>query len=117
VNVVLSEISNGKGGIMSRSIRVVLTMVIALLVVGDASAGEGRLGRLFRGRAVQSAPKEAQYVPYQQQRYNREERDQYYRELYPKYYGGFHARTLQNYGYAPGDIGFRGGLSYPGMAW
>ena len=102
---------------MSCSIRVVLTMVIAISVIGDASAGERRFGRLFRGRPVQTAPPAAQYESYQQHRYNREELNRYYREMYPKYYGGFHARTLQNYGYAPGDIGFRGGLSYPGMAW
>jgi hypothetical protein len=32
-------------------------------------------------------------------------------QMYPKYYGGFHYRTLQNYGYPTGDIGIRG------MAW
>jgi phosphoribulokinase len=92
-------------------------MAIAISVIGDASAGEGRFGRLFRGRAFQAVPRQAQYESDQQHRYNREELNQYYREMYPRYYGGFHARTLQNYGYAPGDIGFRGGLSYPGMAW
>lgn len=32
-------------------------------------------------------------------------------ELYPQWYGGFHGRMLQNYGYPPGDLGIRG------MAW
>lgn len=27
---------------------------------------------------------------------------------YPQYYGGFHARHLQNLGYPPGDRGLRG---------
>ena len=34
-----------------------------------------------------------------------------YQGMYPQYYGGFHARYLQNYGYPTGDLGFRG------MAW
>jgi hypothetical protein len=29
-------------------------------------------------------------------------------ELYPQWYGGFHGRMLQNYGYPAGDIGLRG---------
>lgn len=29
-------------------------------------------------------------------------------ELYPQWYGGFHGRMLQNYGYPAGDIGIRG---------
>ena len=29
-------------------------------------------------------------------------------ELYPQWYGGFHGRMLQNYGYPPGDLGLRG---------
>jgi hypothetical protein len=29
-------------------------------------------------------------------------------ELYPQWYGGFHGRTLQNYGYPSGDLGIRG---------
>ena len=30
------------------------------------------------------------------------------REWYPKYYGGFHSRALQNLGVPTGDIGLRG---------
>lgn len=29
-------------------------------------------------------------------------------EFYPQWYGGFHGRMLQNYGYPPGDLGLRG---------
>ncbi len=29
-------------------------------------------------------------------------------EIYPRYYGQFHARFLQHYGYPTGDIGLRG---------
>ena len=29
-------------------------------------------------------------------------------ELYPQWYGGFHGRFLQNYGFPTGDLGVRG---------
>ena len=32
----------------------------------------------------------------------------YWRSQYPQYYGGFHARHLQNIGIPTGDIGIRG---------
>ena len=102
---------------MSWSIRLIIAVVIALCVICSASAGEGRWGRRVRGRAIQSAPQQTGYDSHPQYRYDRERLNQYYREMYPKYYGGFHSRTLLNYGYAPGDIGFRGGLTYPGLPW
>jgi len=33
-------------------------------------------------------------------------------ELYPKYYGGFHARHFDNIGIPPGDVGLRGNGIY-----
>ena len=36
-----------------------------------------------------------------------------YADLYPKYYGGFHARHFQSYGVPPGDVGLRGN----GIQW
>ena len=39
-------------------------------------------------------------------------RDQQLRALYPKYYGGFHARDFQNLGIPSGDIGIRGNGIY-----
>lgn len=36
------------------------------------------------------------------------QRAAYAAAVYPKYYGGFHARQLQNLGMPPGDIGIRG---------
>ncbi len=29
-------------------------------------------------------------------------------EMYPQWYGGFHGRVLQNYGFPAGDLGVRG---------
>lgn len=44
----------------------------------------------------------------------------YGRAVYPQYYGGIHARQLQNIGIPSGDIGIRGnggvGVGY-GNAW
>jgi len=51
-------------------------------------------GRFFRGRAAASVRQA--HPPLDA------------RELYPKYYGGFHARALQNFGIPTGDIGLRG---------
>ena len=36
------------------------------------------------------------------------QRAAYAAAVYPKYYGGFHARQMQNLGMPPGDIGIRG---------
>ncbi len=122
---------------MSTSLRTILTIAIAFALYGPASAADGPLARLFRPRPAKTPEvpiQHAQHVHPQQvytqqlhpqqvypqvpqTRYDRENLNEYYRQMYPKYYGGFHSRTLLNYGYAPGDIGFRGGLTYPGMAW
>jgi hypothetical protein len=110
---------------MSTSLRIVLTIAIAAALCGPAAAADGPLARLFRPRTAKSAEvhNQQQVSPQQfpphipQARSDRESLNEYYRQMYPKYYGGFHSRTLLNYGYAPGDIGFRGGLTYPGMPW
>ena len=122
---------------MSSTLRIILTIAVAVSLSGPAMAANGPLARLFRPRPAKSAevkvqhaqqvqPRQAyaqqvhpQYVRPQvpQTRYDRERLNEYYNQMYPKYYGGFHSRTLMNYGYAPGDIGFRGGLTYPGMPW
>ena len=40
-------------------------------------------------------------------------RYQYSKQVYPKYYYGFHARQMQNIGVPTGDIGLRGnGIQY-----
>jgi hypothetical protein len=76
--------------------RTLTTIVLALtaLAVFSISAEAGGRRRLFQGRAAASfrqahPPLDA-------------------REVYPKYYGGFHARQLQNIGIPTGDIGIRG---------
>lgn len=117
---------------MSSTLRILLAVTVVFSLSGSGMAADGPLARLFRPRPAKSAevkvyhPQQAyarqvgpQHVQPQvpQARYDRESLNEYYRQMYPKYYGGFHSRTLMNYGYAPGDIGFRGGLTYPGMPW
>lgn len=44
----------------------------------------------------------------------RRDTDDYYRAAYPKYYGGFHSREMQNIGIPSSDIGLRGNGLYWG---
>ena len=75
-----------------RATMIILTAAMLTCAAGSAEAGNRR--RWFQGHAAASfrrghPPLEA-------------------REQYPKYYGGFHARQLQNIGIPTGDIGLRG---------
>ena len=46
---------------------------------------------------------------YDRQRYDHHRNPyDYYNDLYPKFYGGFHSRHYTTYGYPSGDIGLRG---------
>lgn len=40
------------------------------------------------------------------------QRAAYAAAVYPRYYGGFHARQMQNIGMPPGDIGLRGNSAF-----
>jgi hypothetical protein len=73
-----------------------LVVVASVLCAGTAEARGPR--RLFQGRA--SATVHHARPPIDA------------RELYPQYYGGFHARALQNIGIPTGDIGIRGNGIY-----
>lgn len=88
---------------------VVLVLTVLVLLGGDVSAaGRGRRLTIqrFDAQARPTLPPTQgtarSYGPYQ-----------YYRDLYPKYHGGFHARELQNLGVPSGDIGLRGN----GISW
>jgi len=45
------------------------------------------------------------------------EQGQWARELYPQYYGGIHARQMQNIGIPNGDIGLRGNGGVTPYPW
>jgi hypothetical protein len=87
----------------------VLTVLAATCFLNDSQAhADFPLFGLFRSRpAVQkpSPPRDRQSPADRQRPYD----DTWFQpELYPKYYGGFHGRVIQNYGYPSGDIGVRG---------
>ena len=80
-----------------------LSFVLASFCLsGDAwSAGRGRLIL----RRPPSSPRPAEY----RYRYNPYD---YYRAVYPKYYGAFHSSFFDNYGVPSGDVGLRGNGIY-----
>lgn len=82
---------------MRTLVTIVLTGAIIAALSSSAEAGRrrrGSQGQPFQGQA--SAQFQERHPPLDA------------RELYPKYYGGFHARALQNIGIPTGDIGIRG---------
>jgi hypothetical protein len=117
---------------MASLLRILLTFAVAAACTHGALADQKSPRRLFRWPAARRPEVKQPQTPalpghptaavdaraqYHYDPSDRERLNEYYRQMYPKYYWGFHARTLQDYGYAPGDIGFRGGLSYPGQPW
>jgi hypothetical protein len=85
-----------------------MSFVAATVVLPGDVCSAGRRGRIFRRPlhslthcAPQSARRVHRYNPYD-----------YYRALHPKYYGGFHASFLHDYGVPSGDIGLRGNGIY-----
>lgn len=84
---------------MRRAILLAVVMVMVCLAAPAAEAGGWRMRQ--RG-----------YDPYQQPvalpPFASPRTDAYWRAQYPQYYGGFHARHLQNIGIPTGDIGIRG---------
>lgn len=75
---------------------ILLLVVTSFSLAGTAQARGPR--RLFQGRT--SATVQHARPPIDA------------RAAYPKYYGGFHARALQNIGIPTGDIGIRGNGIY-----
>jgi hypothetical protein len=81
--------------------RTMMTIVlgVTLLAVLASPVEAGRRRRMFQGQPHQghtAAPFNDRHPPLDP------------REVYPKYYGGIHARHLQNIGIPTGDIGIRG---------
>jgi hypothetical protein len=85
-----------------------LSVVAATLLLPCESYSAGRRNRIFR-RAPQAASAcESRHANHA----HRCNPYDYYRALYPKYYGGFHARSLENIGIPTGDVGLRANGMY-----
>ncbi len=84
-------------------------VMILLVAVADAKP-RGRL--FFRRPLITPAPAAAQAAAANpDERHQPNDPEPYWSmvpERYPQWYGGFHGRMLQDYGYAPGDLGLRG---------
>ncbi len=93
-------------------------VAIALVVVGaslsglnQADAAPRGLMRLF-ARSYSARGPVAFGAPTFPSNYGTRYRSLSVEELYPKYYGGFHYRHLDNIGIPSGDIGLRGNGLY-----
>ncbi len=85
--------------------RTMMTIVlgITMLAVLANPAEAGRRRRMFQGQPA-GQPHHGQAMA----QFNERHPPLDPREVYPKYYGGIHARQLQNIGIPTGDIGIRG---------
>lgn len=93
-------------------------LTIVLVLIGTScfaieqvdAAGRGR-GRLF-ARSFSTRGPVAFGAPTYPSNYGTRYRSPSVEELYPKYYGSFHYRHLDNIGIPSGDIGIRGNGLY-----
>lgn len=94
---------------MKRSLPILMAAALALLLNGSPTHAESRCPACGRLHAMSPASPPATPAPVLRSRPQRPADPSWFQpELYPKYYGGFHYRVLQNYGYPAGDIGVRG---------
>ena len=94
-----------------------LILISCVFILGSLSDGlirpseansERRFGwRLLRRRPLIEAMPPKRSEPIRTTPHRRSVYD-FYHQFYPRYYGGFHARFLYEYGLPPGDIGIRG---------
>jgi hypothetical protein len=90
-----------------KQILFILVIAAIAFLSCDVCSG-GRRNRILRRQPnppPARAPRDASHV-YRYNPYG------HYREPYPKYYGGFHARFFDNYGVPTGDVGVRGNGIY-----
>ncbi len=92
---------------MTRLLLVCCTIAWCLLPADLCRAGRRRV---FARRRV--IPHHAVHRPYVGHP-TRRQLDQRNLRIYPKYYGGFHARYFDTLGIPSGDIGLRGNGIYP----
>jgi hypothetical protein len=90
--------------------RFLLALILALTVLSAAATAGGRRHRTAHQPPPPFGPQVLQGGPYTQM-------DLYRAAAYPKYYGGFHSRALQNTGIPTGDIGLRNYGGIGAMPW
>jgi hypothetical protein len=76
-------------------------VLCAVATIGLAATPAEAGGRRFRKRPPVYLTQQGQWA----------------RELYPQYYGGIHARNIQNIGIPTGDIGIRGNGGVTPYPW
>ena len=93
---------------MKQSVTILVLTAILWLLVGSPLAAAGRArGKLFaRPGSTYTATTRVEFSRPAARYYPTAE------ELYPKYYGSFHYRHLDNLGVPTGDIGLRGNGLY-----
>jgi hypothetical protein len=95
-----------------RLIGILLLLFVLGIVSGNDLQGAVRERGLFRraaaARTAVNTPNPAPVAERRQQPPRPSATWSMTPELYPQWYGGFHGRTLQNYGYPSGDLGIRG---------
>jgi hypothetical protein len=95
-----------------RLIRILLLLLLLSILSSNDLQGEVRERGMFRraaaARTTGSAPSPFPATEGRQQSLRPSATWSMTPELYPQWYGGFHGRALQNYGYPSGDLGLRG---------
>ncbi|MEO8495849.1 MAG: hypothetical protein ABI614_12310 [Planctomycetota bacterium] len=89
----------------------VIVVGTSLSIVSEADAAPRARLRLFAGGYYPGSPV-AFGAPTYPSNYGTRDRSPSVEELYPKYYGSFHYRHLDNIGIPHGDIGIRGNGIY-----
>lgn len=90
--------------------RTMMTIIlgVTMLAVLANPAEAGRRRRMFQGQPAGQPHHGQVHHGQTMAQFNERHPPLDPREVYPKYYGGFHARQLQNIGIPTGDIGIRG---------
>ena len=93
-------------------IRILLPLFLLGILSGSDLQGavreRGLLRRAAAARTAVNTPDPGQAAEARQQPHRPSATWSMTPELYPQWYGGFHGRMLQNYGYPSGDLGIRG---------
>ena len=95
-----------------RLIRILVPVLLLGILAGSDLQGAVRERGLFRraaaARTANSTPGPVSAAEGRQQPHRPSATWSMTPEMYPQWYGGFHGRMLQNYGYPSGDLGIRG---------